>query len=202
MLTNDKHLDIIILNNVNFNDLKNVPSVNKYFNYLINTDILWTNRALKYFPSIDIETHLKYKKDASWKNYYIEKLGLLETFLFVPGNDLGTQLIETFLKNGYLPGIDILHEHGTLTSVRFITTLYYEHTYHLDVIKHLTKNKEKYLSFNRDEKFLNMFIDYLFNVAVNQERYDVALHLLDCGADINILDDNQKKIINSIRDKK
>jgi len=72
MFTGNKDVDIKILNDLDDYDLSNICVVNKYISEICSTDNFWKTRFQKiyspYLKNIDI---LKYKGQATWKEYYL-----------------------------------------------------------------------------------------------------------------------------------
>lgn len=52
--------------------IRNLSLVNKYWNNLLNSDILWRNKTLEILPSSFIGVKCNEKKENVWKNYYSE----------------------------------------------------------------------------------------------------------------------------------
>ena len=71
MFTGNKIADFEILNKISDEEIENICSVNQYLKKLCDNDDFWNFRFHKFFYPflLDIDV-LKYKGDASWKEYY------------------------------------------------------------------------------------------------------------------------------------
>ena len=73
MLTGNKDLDIIVLNNLEDRDLVNYCQTNKKAEILCNDQSFWLNRIMLKFPYLGLEILNKYKQEL-WSEYYIKDL--------------------------------------------------------------------------------------------------------------------------------
>lgn len=71
MFTGNKDVDIEILNKIKDEDLADICNTNKYLHDLCQSEDFWNARFRKIFLPylLDLDI-LKYKGDASWKEYY------------------------------------------------------------------------------------------------------------------------------------
>lgn len=74
MLSGNKNIDTIILNNLDDKDLIRICHVNKYLDSICKDQIFWLNRILYKFPYLSINILNKYRNGRLWSDYYIYDL--------------------------------------------------------------------------------------------------------------------------------
>lgn len=111
MLTIDKNVDFIILNNLNDNDLINFCQTSSQANKTCNDQDFWFSRIIKkYSQYLSMDMINKYKKD-KWSDYYIElgeKTKKYPSYNLAKAMEENRQDLQTILKIKY-PNINIIH---------------------------------------------------------------------------------------------
>jgi len=111
MLTIDKNVDFIILNNLNDNDLINFCQTSSQANKTCNDQDFWFSRIIKkYGQYLSMDMINKYKKD-KWSDYYIElgeKTKKYPSYNLAKAMEENRQDLQTILRIKY-PNINIIH---------------------------------------------------------------------------------------------
>ena len=83
-LTNNKDTDRLILNRLDDKNLVIFCSTNKSWRNLYFTDeILWMTRTYQRFPYLSSDLIKKYKKDITWREYYIRLIKICKKSNFI-----------------------------------------------------------------------------------------------------------------------
>lgn len=167
MLTGNKNVDLLILNQLEDKDLISVCQANTIAHTLCQDEGFWLNRIIVKF-GISLDILKQYKGDRSWSEYYIKDLRKINKY---NASKILTEepnrLDHIIVARSILPQSKILLKY-TLSNA--------SKNGHLDIVKYLVSNGVE----------INFANNTPLRSAVKNGHLDVVKYLISVGADATV----------------